>query len=83
MDCHLSILVLLGCCVLSCSGELSPQPSNEVNLLDSKTIQGELGWISYPSHGVQCTLFLVEIFDPFGIEFSSGWYVYIYLDSSP
>uniref|UniRef100_A0A8C6HQX2 receptor protein-tyrosine kinase n=1 Tax=Mus spicilegus TaxID=10103 RepID=A0A8C6HQX2_MUSSI len=51
MDCHLSILVLLGCCVLSCSGELSPQPSNEVNLLDSKTIQGELGWISYPSHG--------------------------------
>lgn len=23
-----------------------------VNLLDSKTIQGELGWISYPSHGV-------------------------------
>ncbi|KAJ7414573.1 hypothetical protein BTVI_40734 [Pitangus sulphuratus] len=21
------------------------------NLLDSKTIQGELGWISYPSHG--------------------------------
>ncbi|NWV04150.1 EPHA3 protein, partial [Ptilonorhynchus violaceus] len=22
-----------------------------VNLLDSKTIQGELGWISYPSHG--------------------------------
>uniref|UniRef100_A0A8B9TL66 Ephrin type-A receptor 3 n=1 Tax=Anas platyrhynchos TaxID=8839 RepID=A0A8B9TL66_ANAPL len=23
----------------------------KVNLLDSKTIQGELGWISYPSHG--------------------------------
>lgn len=23
-----------------------------VNLLDSKTVQGELGWISYPSHGV-------------------------------
>ncbi|XP_041739288.2 ephrin type-A receptor 3-like isoform X4 [Coregonus clupeaformis] len=26
-------------------------PSNEVNLLDSKASQGELGWISYPSHG--------------------------------
>ncbi|XP_009886813.1 PREDICTED: ephrin type-A receptor 3 [Charadrius vociferus] len=25
--------------------------SGTVNLLDSKTIQGELGWISYPSHG--------------------------------
>lgn len=23
-----------------------------VNLLDSKASQGELGWISYPSHGV-------------------------------
>ncbi|XP_030643062.1 ephrin type-A receptor 3 [Chanos chanos] len=26
-------------------------PSNEVNLLDSKASQGELGWISSPSHG--------------------------------
>uniref|UniRef100_A0A8C5E583 receptor protein-tyrosine kinase n=1 Tax=Gouania willdenowi TaxID=441366 RepID=A0A8C5E583_GOUWI len=26
-------------------------PPNEVNLLDSKASQGELGWISYPSHG--------------------------------
>uniref|UniRef100_A0A8C8DKM6 receptor protein-tyrosine kinase n=1 Tax=Oryzias sinensis TaxID=183150 RepID=A0A8C8DKM6_9TELE len=26
-------------------------PLNEVNLLDSKASQGELGWISYPSHG--------------------------------
>ncbi|XP_057401907.1 ephrin type-A receptor 3 isoform X3 [Balaenoptera acutorostrata] len=51
MDCHLSILLLLSCSVLSCFGELILQPSNEVNLLDSKTIQGELGWISYPSHG--------------------------------
>ncbi|XP_066890978.1 ephrin type-A receptor 3 isoform X3 [Kogia breviceps] len=51
MDCHLSIFLLLSCSVLSCFGELILQPSNEVNLLDSKTIQGELGWISYPSHG--------------------------------
>uniref|UniRef100_A0A2K6GA11 receptor protein-tyrosine kinase n=1 Tax=Propithecus coquereli TaxID=379532 RepID=A0A2K6GA11_PROCO len=51
MDCHLSILLLLSCSVLNCFGELILQPSNEVNLLDSKTIQGELGWISYPSHG--------------------------------
>uniref|UniRef100_A0AC11EBV1 EPH receptor A3 n=1 Tax=Ovis aries TaxID=9940 RepID=A0AC11EBV1_SHEEP len=51
MDCHLSILLLLSCSALECFGELTLQPSNEVNLLDSKTIQGELGWISYPSHG--------------------------------
>uniref|UniRef100_A0A2K5Q829 receptor protein-tyrosine kinase n=1 Tax=Cebus imitator TaxID=2715852 RepID=A0A2K5Q829_CEBIM len=51
MDCHLSILLLLSCSALGCLGEVSPQPPNEVNLLDSKTIQGELGWISYPSHG--------------------------------
>uniref|UniRef100_A0A4X1UNY9 receptor protein-tyrosine kinase n=2 Tax=Sus scrofa TaxID=9823 RepID=A0A4X1UNY9_PIG len=51
MDCHLSILLLLSCSVLNCFGELILQPSNEVNLLDSKAIQGELGWISYPSHG--------------------------------
>uniref|UniRef100_A0A4W2DMT6 receptor protein-tyrosine kinase n=1 Tax=Bos indicus x Bos taurus TaxID=30522 RepID=A0A4W2DMT6_BOBOX len=51
MDCHLSILLLLSCSALKCFGELTLQPSNEVNLLDSKTIQGELGWISYPSHG--------------------------------
>uniref|UniRef100_A0A5F9CBR5 receptor protein-tyrosine kinase n=1 Tax=Oryctolagus cuniculus TaxID=9986 RepID=A0A5F9CBR5_RABIT len=51
MDCHLSILLLLSASVLHCFGELTPQPPNEVNLLDSKTIQGELGWISYPSHG--------------------------------
>uniref|UniRef100_A0A673Y7Y4 receptor protein-tyrosine kinase n=1 Tax=Salmo trutta TaxID=8032 RepID=A0A673Y7Y4_SALTR len=30
---------------------LTIHPSNEVNLLDSKASQGELGWISYPSHG--------------------------------
>lgn len=38
----------------------SPHPSSpslfvffsSVNLLDSKASQGELGWISYPSHGV-------------------------------
>lgn len=51
MDCHLSILLLLSSSILNCFGELILQPSNEVNLLDSKTIQGELGWISYPSHG--------------------------------
>ncbi|XP_055991431.1 ephrin type-A receptor 3 isoform X2 [Sorex fumeus] len=51
MDCHLSILLCLSCSFLNCFGELILQPSNEVNLLDSKTIQGELGWISYPSHG--------------------------------
>ncbi|KAM7181863.1 ephrin type-A receptor 3 isoform 1-T1 [Macrochelys suwanniensis] len=51
MDCHISILLLLICSALSCFGELILHPTNEVNLLDSKAIQGELGWISYPSHG--------------------------------
>ncbi|XP_074828643.1 ephrin type-A receptor 3 isoform X4 [Natator depressus] len=51
MDCHISILLLLICSALSCVGELILHPTNEVNLLDSKAIQGELGWISYPSHG--------------------------------
>ncbi|XP_063304782.1 ephrin type-A receptor 3 isoform X1 [Pelobates fuscus] len=54
MDCQFcSLLCLLSSLYVSCSGELNPitHPSNEVNLLDSKAIQGELGWISYPSHG--------------------------------
>ncbi|XP_031814716.1 ephrin type-A receptor 3 isoform X2 [Sarcophilus harrisii] len=51
MDCHISILLFLICSARSCFGELILQPTNEVNLLDSKAIQGELGWISYPAHG--------------------------------
>ncbi|OXB65221.1 hypothetical protein ASZ78_014886 [Callipepla squamata] len=43
--------LLLLCAALGSAGRLSARPGNEVNLLDSKTIQGELGWISYPSHG--------------------------------
>ncbi|XP_077783352.1 ephrin type-A receptor 3 isoform X1 [Podarcis muralis] len=54
MDCHgallLLLLLLLGS-ALRCWADLSLHPTNEVNLLDSKAIQGELGWISYPSHG--------------------------------
>ncbi|XP_015262430.1 PREDICTED: ephrin type-A receptor 3 [Gekko japonicus] len=52
MDCHISrrLLLLLGA-ALGCFGDLILHPTNEVNLLDSKTIQGELGWISYPAHG--------------------------------
>ncbi|XP_074453785.1 ephrin type-A receptor 3 isoform X3 [Larus michahellis] len=45
------LLPLLLCAALGAAGRLSARPGNEVNLLDSKTIQGELGWISYPSHG--------------------------------
>ncbi|CAH6792463.1 Epha3 [Phodopus roborovskii] len=52
MDCHLSILVLLGCCVLSCSGELSPQPSNE----------GKPGTVYCPSNG-HPWLYLLRIID--------------------
>ncbi|KAE8621770.1 hypothetical protein XENTR_v10004966 [Xenopus tropicalis] len=51
MDCQLCSILLLCSISLSCSGELISHPANEVNLLDSKAIQGELGWISYPSHG--------------------------------
>ncbi|XP_039201789.1 ephrin type-A receptor 3 isoform X1 [Crotalus tigris] len=52
MDCHFtSLLFLLLGSTLGCLGDLSLYPTNEVNLLDSKAIQGELGWISYPSHG--------------------------------
>ncbi|KAJ8351674.1 hypothetical protein SKAU_G00231500 [Synaphobranchus kaupii] len=36
---------------LVCQGHLTSHHSNEVNLLDSKVSQEELGWISYPSHG--------------------------------
>ncbi|XP_062906558.1 ephrin type-A receptor 3 isoform X1 [Mobula hypostoma] len=44
------ILTLILCRVICAA--LSPGYSaNEVNLLDSKTAQGELGWISYPIHG--------------------------------
>ncbi|XP_023683375.1 ephrin type-A receptor 3-like isoform X3 [Paramormyrops kingsleyae] len=50
MDCRLGVL-FLAIFTCSCGGQLSSYPSNEVNLLDSKASQGELGWISYPSHG--------------------------------
>ncbi|XP_077947518.1 ephrin type-A receptor 3 isoform X8 [Gasterosteus aculeatus] len=53
MDCHprslLPILPLLLSCVVPAFPVI--YPPNEVNLLDSKASQGELGWISYPSHG--------------------------------
>ncbi|XP_007557202.1 ephrin type-A receptor 3 isoform X1 [Poecilia formosa] len=53
MDCNprslLFILHLLMSCVVPAFFII--YPPNEVNLLDSKASQGELGWISYPSHG--------------------------------
>ncbi|XP_029434051.1 ephrin type-A receptor 3 isoform X2 [Rhinatrema bivittatum] len=53
MDCQLAscILLLLLLSPPSCWGDSLLHPTNQVNLLDSKAIQGELGWISYPSHG--------------------------------
>ncbi|XP_064182892.1 ephrin type-A receptor 3-like isoform X1 [Anguilla rostrata] len=50
MDCKPSVLFLI-LFALVCQGHLTNHHSNEVNLLDSKASQGELGWISYPSHG--------------------------------
>ncbi|XP_078513798.1 ephrin type-A receptor 3 isoform X1 [Lissotriton helveticus] len=48
----LAVPLVLLCAALLCRGEQpSPHPTNEVSLLDSKAVQGELGWISYPSHG--------------------------------
>lgn len=32
-----------------------------VNLLDSKASQGELGWISYPSHGVRMSMLTITL----------------------
>ncbi|KAK2850077.1 hypothetical protein Q7C36_008860 [Tachysurus vachellii] len=43
-------LLLLLFMLVSCAESII-YPSNEVNLLDSKASQGELGWISYPPHG--------------------------------
>ncbi|XP_031654552.1 ephrin type-A receptor 3 [Oncorhynchus kisutch] len=56
MDCKPRAKPLLLCIFLFilsfiCPALLIIHPSNEVNLLDSKASQGELGWISYPSHG--------------------------------
>uniref|UniRef100_A0A4W6FEK4 receptor protein-tyrosine kinase n=1 Tax=Lates calcarifer TaxID=8187 RepID=A0A4W6FEK4_LATCA len=55
-DSQLSLLVNIGyiVCTLICSlcfPSLFPSFLTTVNLLDSKASQGELGWISYPSHG--------------------------------
>ncbi|XP_039600905.1 ephrin type-A receptor 3 isoform X2 [Polypterus senegalus] len=50
MDCKTPALLLI-LSSLICRGEASSHPPNEVNLLDSKASQGELGWISYPAHG--------------------------------
>ncbi|XP_078265731.1 ephrin type-A receptor 3 isoform X3 [Rhinoraja longicauda] len=47
---RICILPLILCCVI-CSAQSTGHSANEVNLLDSKTVQGELGWISYPVHG--------------------------------
>ncbi|XP_066497290.1 ephrin type-A receptor 3 isoform X4 [Hoplias malabaricus] len=50
MDCS-SLTLFLSFFSLVSRALSSLYPSNEVNLLDSKASQGELGWISYPSHG--------------------------------
>ncbi|XP_028969347.2 ephrin type-A receptor 3 isoform X1 [Esox lucius] len=56
MDCEpraktLLLFILLFILSFIRPAHLIIHPSNEVNLLDSKASQGELGWISYPSHG--------------------------------
>ncbi|KAM6970311.1 ephrin type-A receptor 3 isoform 2-T2 [Aplochiton taeniatus] len=53
MDCKPRALFILVSIFLSSihPALLITYPSNEVNLLDSKASQGELGWMSYPSHG--------------------------------
>ncbi|XP_008282398.1 ephrin type-A receptor 3-like [Stegastes partitus] len=53
MDCNPRSLLFILLLLLSSVIPAFPiiYPPNEVNLLDSKASQGELGWISYPSHG--------------------------------
>ncbi|XP_068797226.1 ephrin type-A receptor 5 isoform X12 [Struthio camelus] len=40
-------------CLLLCAvlGSLLASPGSEVNLLDSRTVMGDLGWIAYPKNG--------------------------------
>ncbi|XP_067413008.1 ephrin type-A receptor 5 isoform X4 [Emydura macquarii macquarii] len=40
-------------CLLLCGAlrSLLASPGNEVNLLDSRTVMGDLGWIAYPKNG--------------------------------
>ncbi|XP_027632414.1 ephrin type-A receptor 5 isoform X5 [Tupaia chinensis] len=40
-------------CLLLCAAlrTLLASPSNEVNLLDSRTVMGDLGWIAFPKNG--------------------------------
>ncbi|XP_074850001.1 ephrin type-A receptor 5 isoform X5 [Carettochelys insculpta] len=40
-------------CLLLCGAlrSLRASPGNEVNLLDSRTVMGDLGWIAYPKNG--------------------------------
>ncbi|XP_060689699.1 ephrin type-A receptor 3 isoform X2 [Hemiscyllium ocellatum] len=47
---QIRLLSLILCCVI-CVAQSIGHSANEVNLLDSKAVQGELGWISYPIHG--------------------------------
>ncbi|XP_059506195.1 ephrin type-A receptor 3 isoform X1 [Stegostoma tigrinum] len=47
---QIRILSLILCRVI-CVVQSIGHSANEVNLLDSKAVQGELGWISYPIHG--------------------------------
>uniref|UniRef100_A0A7N4PRB3 receptor protein-tyrosine kinase n=2 Tax=Sarcophilus harrisii TaxID=9305 RepID=A0A7N4PRB3_SARHA len=63
-DSSLATVSLAGCCsaprraplwtcLLLCAAlrTLLASPSNEVNLLDSRTVMGDLGWIAYPKNG--------------------------------
>ncbi|XP_059327329.1 ephrin type-A receptor 5 isoform X13 [Ammospiza nelsoni] len=46
--CLLPLLLLLLCAALR---SLRASPGSEVNLLDSRTVMGDLGWIAYPKNG--------------------------------
>ncbi|XP_053920885.1 ephrin type-A receptor 5 isoform X9 [Cuculus canorus] len=46
--CPLLLLLLLLCAALR---SLLASPGSEVNLLDSRTVMGDLGWIAYPKNG--------------------------------
>ncbi|XP_060044443.1 ephrin type-A receptor 5 [Erinaceus europaeus] len=46
-------------CLLLCAAlrTLLASPSNEVNLLDSRTVMGDLGWIAFPKNGMVSAFF--------------------------
>ncbi|KAM9299571.1 LOW QUALITY PROTEIN: ephrin type-A receptor 8 [Gastrophryne carolinensis] len=51
-------------CICLCMLPTAPATSTQVNLLDTSTIQGDWGWLTYPSHGWDSINEVDEFFTP-------------------